>query len=51
MLPLNHYSTCFDPLIVPAEEPVVGSIPDDLADIWRDVKRGLALYEAGYVEA
>jgi hypothetical protein len=50
-LPLNHYSTCFDPLVIPAEEPVVGSIPDDFADIWRDVKGGLALYEAGYVEA
>src|SRR2546430_602877 len=30
-LPFNYYSECFDPLIVPAEEPVVADLADDLA--------------------
>lgn len=45
-LPFNFYSEVFDPLVVPAEdEPVVGDLSDDLADIWRDLKRGLLLWE------
>jgi hypothetical protein len=50
-LPFNYYSSCFDPHVVPGEEPVVSDAADDLADIWRDLKQGLALYEAGYIEA
>jgi hypothetical protein len=46
-LPFNYYSECFDPLILPAEEPVAADLADDLADIWRDVKGGLLLYDAG----
>src|SRR5690349_3135565 len=46
-LPFNYYSECFDPLVVPAEEPVTADLADDLADIWRDVKGGLLLYDAG----
>lgn len=46
-LPFNYYSECFDPLIVPAEEPVVADLADDLADIWRDVKTGLVLFRHG----
>jgi hypothetical protein len=44
-LPFNYYSECFDPLIVPAEEPVTADLADDLADIWRDLKAGLILYQ------
>ena len=46
-LPFNYYSECFDPLVVPAEEPVVADLADDLADVWRDVKAGLLRYDAG----
>jgi hypothetical protein len=50
-LPFNYYSECFNPLVVPPEEPVVADLADDLADIWRDVKGGLLLYESGSPEA
>jgi hypothetical protein len=46
-LPFNFYSECFNPLVVPAEEPVIADFADDLADIWRDVKPGLLLFRAG----
>lgn len=46
-LPFNYYSECFNPLVIPPEEPVVADLADDLADIWRDVKEGLLLYESG----
>jgi hypothetical protein len=46
-LPLRHYSEVFDPLPVPAESPVVGDLPDDLADIYTEVTAGLRAYEAG----
>ena len=49
-LPFNYYSQCFNPLVVPGEEPVTADLADDLADIWRDVKRGLVLYESGAIE-
>ena len=50
-LPFNYYSECFNPLAIPAEQPVTADLADDLADIWRDLKRGLALYEDGAIEA
>ena len=50
-LPFNHYSECFNPLVVPAEEPVVADLADDLADIWRDLKTGLRNYEMGDIAA
>jgi hypothetical protein len=50
-LPVNYYSVCFDPTKVPSEEPVVGDLADDLADIWRDLKGGLMLQEAGNPDA
>ncbi|MFL5328956.1 MAG: DUF5063 domain-containing protein [Gemmataceae bacterium] len=47
-LPLDHYAEVFDPLAVPPEEPpVIGSLADDIADIYRDVVTGLREYEAG----
>lgn len=42
-LPFQYYSECFDPLLVPAEEPVRADLADDLADVWRDLKEGLML--------
>jgi hypothetical protein len=46
-LPFNYYSQIFDPLKVPSEEPVVGDLADDLSDIYRDLKKGLFLYDHG----
>jgi uncharacterized protein DUF5063 len=50
-MPFNYYSECFNPIAIPAELPVTADLADDLADIWRDLKRGLALYESGSAEA
>jgi len=45
-LPLQYYSELFDPLPVPAdEEPVVGDIADDIADIFSDVLGGLRCFD------
>jgi hypothetical protein len=41
------YGEVFNPLIVPPEEPVLGSLSDDITDIYRDVVTGLREYEAG----
>lgn len=46
-LPLQVYWEVFDPVATPCEEPVAGSIVDDLGDIYRDVARGLVLFESG----
>jgi hypothetical protein len=46
-LPLDFYSEIFDPTEVPAEAPVIGSVSDDLADIYRDVVTGLRAYQRG----
>jgi hypothetical protein len=46
-VPLQHYGEIFSPLLVPPEPPVVGDLADDLADTYRDVALGQALYEAG----
>jgi len=49
-IPLQHYSEIFSPLMLPPEAPVVGDLADDIADIYRDVANGLALYDAGCVD-
>lgn len=46
-LPLDHYSDIFDATAIPSEAAVVGSISDDLADIYRDVVTGLRAYRRG----
>jgi hypothetical protein len=46
-LPFSAYARVFDPFTLPAEEPVVGTIGDDIADIYDDVVGGLLEYEAG----
>jgi hypothetical protein len=51
-LPLDYYGEQFDPLVVPPDESTIGSLSDDIADIYRDVVSGLRDYEAGrYAEA
>ena len=46
-LPFEDYARMFDPFTLPPEEPVIGSISDDISDIYRDVVTGLIEYEAG----
>lgn len=46
-LPFTDYARVFDPFVLPPEEPVVGSIGDDVADIYGDIVSGLVEYEAG----
>jgi hypothetical protein len=47
-LPFDGYSIVFEPLEVPpSDEPVVSSIADDIADIYRDVVSGLRAYRRG----
>src|SRR3546814_1634307 len=49
-MPFNYYALCFDPQELEAK-PVVADLADDLADIWRDLKRGLLLFQAGHVRS
>ncbi len=50
--PFKYYRVVFDPSHIDTEEPVVGDIADDMADIYRDLSAGLSLYESGHkVEA
>jgi hypothetical protein len=46
-LPLQVYWEIFAPTEDPPDKPVLGSIADDLSDIYRDVARGMILFEAG----
>ena len=41
----DYYWQIFEPLEVASPQPVVGSLSDDLADIWRDLKPGLLAIE------
>jgi hypothetical protein len=50
-LPLDYYGEIFDPLTMPPPEPVVGSVADDIADIYREVVTGLRHYRAGRTDA
>jgi hypothetical protein len=45
-LPFTDYARVFEPFALPPEEPVVGSIGDDIASIYSDVVSGLLEYEA-----
>lgn len=49
-LPFQYYRVVFDPMPIPGEEPVVGDVAEDLADIHRNLFRGLSLYDGGYVK-
>lgn len=46
-LPLAGYWDVFNPL--EEDVPVFNSLADDLADIYRDIKSGLSLYDEGYL--
>ena len=46
-LPFDRYGEVFEPSIIPPQEPVIASIADDIADIYRDVVSGLWAYQTG----
>ena len=46
-LPINVYWDVLEPLAEDGEQPACGSLVDDLADIYRDVKDGLLNYDQG----
>ena len=46
-LPLDMYGEVYNPLVVPPEEPLVGSLADDITDVYREVEDGLRLFRAG----
>lgn len=48
-LPIDYYFKVFDPLVEPTGELAAGSLADDLADVHRDLQRGLVLYDRGDV--
>lgn len=50
-LPIDYYAEMFNPLEGIDAEPVMASLADDLADIHRDLRRGLHRYEQGLKEA
>lgn len=43
----DYYWLVFSPLESEAPNPVAGSLADDIADIWRDLKPGLLLIDSG----
>jgi hypothetical protein len=45
----DYYTMMFDPYEI-AAEPVVGSVSDDLSEIWRGVKNGLEALNHGNME-
>jgi hypothetical protein len=45
----DYYTMMFDPYEI-AAEPVVGSLSDDIAGIWRGIKTGLAALNNGSLE-
>lgn len=46
-IPIDMYGEVFDPIPIPPEEPVIGSIADDVVDIYRDIVTGLRAYQNG----
>jgi hypothetical protein len=46
-LPQQNYWEVFDPTRLTPDEPVCGDLRDDITDIYKDVARGLALFDRG----
>lgn len=44
----ENYWEMLDPFKLKPDEPGVGSLSDDLLDVYRDVRRGLELWESGH---
>lgn len=47
----EYYAEMFAPYELHGQEPVIGSLADDLADIYADLSRGLAAWDAGKVHS
>jgi Domain of unknown function (DUF5063) len=47
-LPIDGYWTIFDPTKDKENDAVFAQLSDDLADIYRDIKYGLLLFDAGH---
>lgn len=47
-LPFNYYFNFFSPADLSDIEPGTGDLADDLADIYRDLKEGLNLFDLGH---
>jgi hypothetical protein len=47
-LPVDGYWTIFDPSKIEDKEAIYNELSDDLADIYRDIKYGLLLFDAGH---
>ena len=47
-LPVDGYWTIFDPSKVEDNKAISTELSDDLADIYRDIKYGLLLFDAGH---
>jgi hypothetical protein len=47
-LPFNYYWEVYDPAIEDSDEPVVGDVADDLADLYSDLIKGLWLLGRGH---
>ncbi len=45
--PFQYYTEVFHPLAEPPEEPVIGDLHDDFADIYRDLKDGYSYWASG----
>jgi hypothetical protein len=50
-LPVGYYGRACDPLDLTSGETSLGDLADDLADIWRDLKEGLLLFDGGHRDA
>ncbi len=48
-LPVDGYWFVFDPIQTGENDAVFGTLSEDLADIYRDIKYGLRLFEAGHI--
>jgi hypothetical protein len=44
---VNYYGEHADPLEIGSGETSLGDLADDLADIWRDLKEGLEVFDTG----
>lgn len=47
-LPIDYYGEVREPLMIPPGNSEIGSIADDIADIYRDVVTGLRAFQAGH---
>jgi Domain of unknown function (DUF5063) len=44
---LDHYRELFDPYASESEEPVIGSLSNDIADIYAELANGITCWDAG----